>query len=147
MKMLLSLQGITHQVHTGVGVIFPAATGQGERLVKSFSETTKVTFASLDEAEMSAYIKTGEPFDKAGGYGGCTSRFICFLWYYRGPEDSSFYPIIQHFVFSPKTRALSQIHSQQQVVKFLSAPQKNKNRRRYPRSSGCFREFAHRMLL
>ena len=77
--MLLSLQGITHQVHTGVGVIFPSATGQGDRLVKSFSETTKVTFASLDEAEMSAYIKTGEPFDKAGGYGGCTSRFICFL--------------------------------------------------------------------
>lgn len=76
MKMLLSLQGITHQVHTGVGVVFPAAPDplrQGERLVKSFSETTKVTFASLEEAEMLAYIKTGEPFDKAGGYGVLTS--------------------------------------------------------------------------
>ena len=100
MKMLLSLQGITHQVHTGVGVIFPAATGQGERLVKSFSETTKVTFASLDEAEMSAYIKTGEPFDKAGGYGGCTSRSFDFFGI---TEDQNLffvlYPIIQHFVF------------------------------------------------
>ena len=37
MKMLLSLQGITHQVHTGVGVIFPNNGGGGERLVKTFS--------------------------------------------------------------------------------------------------------------
>ena len=41
------------------------------KLVKSFAETTRVTFAPLQEAEMRAYIKTGEPFDKAGGYGAC----------------------------------------------------------------------------
>jgi len=69
LRMLLSLQGITHQVHTGVGVVFPDASQPGKRLIKSFSETTYVTFASLEEAEMLAYIKTGEPFDKAGGYG------------------------------------------------------------------------------
>lgn len=83
MKMLLSLQGITHQVHTGVGVVFPAVPDperQGERLVKSFSETTKVTFASLKEAEMLAYIKTGEPFDKAGGYGVFTSCYAPFYF-------------------------------------------------------------------
>eukprot|EP00227_Mantoniella_beaufortii_P013083 CAMPEP_0197590880 /NCGR_PEP_ID=MMETSP1326-20131121/12272_1 /TAXON_ID=1155430 /ORGANISM="Genus nov. species nov., Strain RCC2288" /LENGTH=218 /DNA_ID=CAMNT_0043156175 /DNA_START=36 /DNA_END=692 /DNA_ORIENTATION=- len=68
MKMLLSLQGITHQVHTGVGVVFPNTSG-GPLVVHSFSETTRVTFAPLEEAEMLAYIKTGEPFDKAGGYG------------------------------------------------------------------------------
>ena len=28
-----------------------------------------MTFAELRKAEMAAYIKTGEPFDKAGGYG------------------------------------------------------------------------------
>ena len=69
--MLLSLQGITHQVHTGVGVVlFPAGGddassasasassgrggGGGEYVVRSFSETTKVTFASLDEGEIKA---------------------------------------------------------------------------------------------
>lgn len=84
MKMLLSLQGITHQVHTGVGVVFPDPARQGARLVKSFSETTKVTFASLDEAEMSAYIETGEPFDKAGGYGAFSSRSTLFISVLQG---------------------------------------------------------------
>jgi|TARA_B110000977_G_scaffold185489_1_gene250369 septum formation protein len=69
MKMLLSLQGVTHQVHSGVGIVFPDPARTDGVLVKSFAETTRVTFASLQEAEMRAYIKTGEPFDKAGGYG------------------------------------------------------------------------------
>lgn len=69
MAMLLSLQGVTHQVHSGVGIVFPDPSRPGGRLVKSFSETTCVTFAELRKAEMAAYIKTGEPFDKAGGYG------------------------------------------------------------------------------
>jgi septum formation protein len=63
-NMLLSLQGVSHQVHTGVSVVFTDG-----RLVKSFSETTHVTFAPLDTEEIAAYVKTGEPFDKAGGYG------------------------------------------------------------------------------
>ena len=32
-------------------------------------EETSVAFAELTEEEMRAYIATGEPFDKAGGYG------------------------------------------------------------------------------
>ena len=28
-----------------------------------------MTFARLSDEEMKAYIETGEPFDKAGGYG------------------------------------------------------------------------------
>ena len=71
MKMLLSLQGMTHQVHSGVGIVFPDPARPDGKLVKSFAETTQVTFAPLQEAEMRAYIKTGEPFDKAGGYGAC----------------------------------------------------------------------------
>ena len=71
MRMLLSLQGMTHQVHSGVGIVFPDPARPDGKLVKSFAETTRVTFAPLQEAEMRAYIKTGEPFDKAGGYGAC----------------------------------------------------------------------------
>ena len=71
MAMLLSLQGVTHQVHSGVGIVFPDPARPDGKLVKSFAETTQVTFAPLQEAEMRAYIKTGEPFDKAGGYGAC----------------------------------------------------------------------------
>ena len=72
MKMLLSLQGVTHRVHSGVGIVFPdPGHPDGKKLVRSFAETTRVTFAPLHEAEMRAYIKTGEPFDKAGGYGEC----------------------------------------------------------------------------
>ena len=71
LRMLLSLQGVTHQVHSGVGIVFPDPARPDSKLVKSFAETTRVTFAPLQEAEMRAYIKTGEPFDKAGGYGAC----------------------------------------------------------------------------
>jgi septum formation protein len=74
MKMLMSLQGVTHQVSTGVGIVTPDPSMPDGRLLTSFSETTRVTFAPLTETEMTAYVKTGEPFDKAGGYG--TSRRI-----------------------------------------------------------------------
>jgi hypothetical protein len=35
-------------LHTGVGVVFPNAANPGARLVKSFAETTRVTFAALE---------------------------------------------------------------------------------------------------
>ena len=42
----------------------------------NFTETSKVSFAQMDDAQLWAYVKTGEPFGKAGGYGiqglGCT---------------------------------------------------------------------------
>ncbi len=47
MRMLLSLQGVTHQVHSGVGIVFPDPARTDGALVKSFSETTRVTFAPL----------------------------------------------------------------------------------------------------
>lgn len=60
--MLSALSGRTHEVYTGVAVI-----GKGAELV--FSEVTKVEFYRLSKAEIHAYIKTGESFDKAGSYG------------------------------------------------------------------------------
>lgn len=60
--MLEKLSGNTHSVITGVSLVTPDKH-------TSFSVTTKVTFESLTPAEMEAYVDTGSPMDKAGGYG------------------------------------------------------------------------------
>ncbi len=57
------LSGKSHHVTTGVAVV-DAGSGQEE---VSF-EVTKVWMKALTSKEMEAYILTGEPFDKAGGY-------------------------------------------------------------------------------
>ncbi|WP_153464674.1 Maf family protein [Sediminibacillus terrae] len=61
-SMLSDLNGETHQVHTGVSI-----RSQGKSIV--FSVATKVTFWEMTDEKLDAYIDTGEPFDKAGGYG------------------------------------------------------------------------------
>ena len=60
-EMLRALSGTLHEVVTGVCVKSP------ERTVV-FSVTTQVTFRTLEEAEVAAYVETGEPMDKAGAY-------------------------------------------------------------------------------
>lgn len=62
LNMLKSLSGREHSVITGVCVVF------GEKMI-TFSEETKVKFYTLSDDEILKYISTGEPFDKAGGYG------------------------------------------------------------------------------
>ncbi len=62
LSMLLSLSGREHRVHTGVAVLC------GRRLL-SETESTAVFFRRFTEEEALAYIKTGEPMDKAGAYG------------------------------------------------------------------------------
>lgn len=68
-RMLSLLSGKTHQVYTGVCIIF-------QNLAHTFHVCTDVTFVPLSEEQISAYLATGEPFDKAGAYGiqgyGCT---------------------------------------------------------------------------
>ena len=49
--------------------MFSGLTVRTHARVVSACECTRVTFRSLSEAEISAYIRTGEPFDKAGAYG------------------------------------------------------------------------------
>ena len=61
--MLRRLAGRTHQVCTGVCVIFP---GGKTRL---FHDTTAVTFLPLGDEEIDAYFALVNPFDKAGAYG------------------------------------------------------------------------------
>jgi septum formation protein len=72
-RMLEKLSGHTHSVLTGVALIrLPDA----ERI--TFVETTLVHFAKLSEDEITRYLATGEPHDKAGGYAiqGRAGRYI-----------------------------------------------------------------------
>lgn len=62
LRMLTALQGRRHLVCTGVTV------GQGERLLTQ-SESTWVRFRPATQEQLAAYVRTGEPLDKAGAYG------------------------------------------------------------------------------
>lgn len=61
-EMLLSLSGQCHQVMTGVAV----TNGQHTRCDVV---VTDVEFNEISEREAARYWETGEPCDKAGGYG------------------------------------------------------------------------------
>jgi septum formation protein len=61
-RTLRRLSGRTHTVHTAVAV---ARDGQ----VESGVESVEVTFRPLSDAQIAAYVATGEPMDKAGAYG------------------------------------------------------------------------------
>ena len=62
LEMLQTLSGETHQVITGVALSGP----KGRR---SLIVATKVKWRELTKEEIVTYIQTGEPLDKAGGYG------------------------------------------------------------------------------
>jgi septum formation protein len=76
-RMLRLLSGKIHQVTTGVCLASPALRTENREL-RTASETTLVTMTTLIDADMSAYIATGEPMDKAGAYAiqGIASRWI-----------------------------------------------------------------------
>ena len=95
-RMLRSLAGHTHHVHTGIAVLSPGRSGQpGESLfgqsvvppvaqfaagtvVQTHVETTAVTFTAVPSAELETYLATGDSLDKAGAYGiqGYAARWI-----------------------------------------------------------------------
>lgn len=68
-RMLRRLSGRTHQVATGVCLARGAARGQEPQADVSFVSVTDVTFYPLTDAEIDAYVASGEPLDKAGAYG------------------------------------------------------------------------------
>lgn len=74
-RMLRLLSGRVHQVITGVCFVEPAAAGQ---VARTASEITLVTMSEISDAEIRAYVATGEPMDKAGAYAiqGMASRWI-----------------------------------------------------------------------
>lgn len=61
-RMLKQLSGQVHSVYTGVAIIY-------EDRMETFYEKTDVEFWELTETDINQYIKSGEPFDKAGAYG------------------------------------------------------------------------------
>ncbi len=65
-SMLSMLSGREHEVFTGVTLI---TLERGEEIIKTFYESTKVTFMTLTDEEILDYIASGEPLDKAGAYG------------------------------------------------------------------------------
>jgi len=72
-RMLELFSGRTHSVVTGVTVL---RLPEMER--RQFVETTLVTFAPLSPDEISRYLSTEEPYDKAGAYAiqGYAGRYI-----------------------------------------------------------------------
>ena len=62
-NILKYLRGAAHDVYTGVALIRPA-----DCLRRVFYERTRVFFKDYSDEEITAYISSGEPFDKAGGY-------------------------------------------------------------------------------
>ena len=71
--MLQQLSGRTHSVLTGVALI---RLPDGER--RQFIESTLVHFRPITEEELSSYLATHEPHDKAGAYAiqGQAGRYI-----------------------------------------------------------------------
>lgn len=63
MEMLCRLRGRTHQVYTGIAVLSPLS-GQ----IEPDLCITQVPMREYSPEEMEAYIASGDPFDKAGGY-------------------------------------------------------------------------------
>ena len=66
--MLMSLQGRTHEVMTGVWIIETDGAGNSVK-EDGFTDVTTVDFWAFSEDEAAEYVATGEPMDKAGAYG------------------------------------------------------------------------------
>ncbi|MDE7454662.1 MAG: Maf family protein [Clostridia bacterium] len=67
--MLKALSGRTHKVHTGVCIMSQYA-------VHLFADTSLVTFDDLTDEQISKYVASGSPMDKAGAYGIQDSGFV-----------------------------------------------------------------------
>ena len=74
-RMLLLLSGRTHHVVTGVAVVWGSSSPPA---VEIAAELTQVTVQTLLPEEVSRYVATGEPMDKAGAYAiqGYAGRWI-----------------------------------------------------------------------
>lgn len=67
-EMISKLQGIQHQVYTGVTIMM-YEPDSGRTTVKTFAEKTDVKVCAMTPKEIAEYISCGECMDKAGAYG------------------------------------------------------------------------------
>ncbi len=76
-KMLRMLSGAAHMVYTGLALLTTDPVNSG-CITHRASVDTQVQFRELTDEMIDAYVATGEPFDKAGGYGiqGYASAFV-----------------------------------------------------------------------
>ena len=74
-EMIRSIAGRTHNVYTGVTIIYKTKTGTKE---KTFVDKAVVSVAEMTNCEIKEYVNTGEPMDKAGAYGiqGAFGKYI-----------------------------------------------------------------------
>lgn len=74
-QMLRRLSGRTHRVHTAVAISRDTA------IVAADGTISSVTFVEMSDAAIEWYVATGEPLDKAGGYGlqGIGATFVSTL--------------------------------------------------------------------
>ena len=61
-EMLIALRGRVHSVHTAMCVL------DGDGREESVVHTAMITMRNYSDEEITAYIATGDPFDKAGAY-------------------------------------------------------------------------------
>ena len=66
--MLMSLQGRSHEVMTGVWIVETDSAGNAVK-EDGFTDVTTVDFWAFSEDEAREYVATKEPMDKAGAYG------------------------------------------------------------------------------
>ncbi|GLC81291.1 Maf family protein [Lacrimispora brassicae] len=74
-RMISLIEGRTHQVYTGVTLVY---CGQKGNKVRTFVEKTDVHLYPMSEEEIKAYSDGGEPMDKAGAYG-IQGKFAAFI--------------------------------------------------------------------
>lgn len=67
-RMLRKLSGRWHEVYTGVALISIGADNNTALKMLRSCERSRVLFRELADEEITAYVETGEPMDKAGAY-------------------------------------------------------------------------------
>jgi septum formation protein len=74
-RMIALIEGRTHQVYTGVTLVY--CGGHGNK-VRTFVERTDVHLYPMSEGEIRAYADSADPMDKAGAYG-IQGKFAAFI--------------------------------------------------------------------
>ena len=81
-RMLSKLRNNYHRVMTGVTII-----DTSKKLKICFCDTTSVYFKDYTDEELLAYVKTSEPYDKAGGYA-IQGSFGKYIDHFEGDYDN-----------------------------------------------------------